>query len=340
MKKVLSILLCMTLMAAILAVPASAVTNDETIDGGYYIVFKQDNYKLSESNRLHGAGNYYWLGGLSMNPSTAFRIAYSLDLKEITAIYPKSEDNDYVPRYSTSFYTVEFTPGGNNGGDSSDTGWYDGYVRAFPCEPPLEEPPEDASIEDQLAYYVYKIYGAYYPSDLPEIFSYEELYTHTDISGDTDWALIYAEIGGAEPWMGFGIIGNRVMLMGPLTVFTFGMAVYDAKEHTFYDLAKMDDYSAYDGLAEAIDTCGKGRLLGDLDLDDVISVIDATIMQRCEARIMEYPESDSVDAYEYIDSIFHPLQYYSDFNRDGSRDITDATCIQRYLVNAPYPKYR
>ena len=75
MKKLLAILLCFALLAAVLAVPVNAITNDGTIDGGYYIVFKQDNYKLSESNRLHGAGNFYWLGGLSMNPSALFKIA-------------------------------------------------------------------------------------------------------------------------------------------------------------------------------------------------------------------------------------------------------------------------
>ncbi len=217
------------------------------------------------------------------------------------------------------------------------------FDKTIPTVDPLEPPTEDASIADRLAYYVRENYAVSYQGEtvyVPEISSYEELYTHKDGEGETDWVLINAEIGSPEPWMGFGLIGNRVRLMGPLEVFAFGMALYDAREHTFYDLSKMDDYRLYDGLAEAIDACGKGRLLGDLDQDDVISVIDVTIIQRCEASLMTYPDSDRISEYEYIDSTFRPLAYYADFNRDGSRDILDATCIQRYLTGADYKKYR
>ncbi|MBQ3264561.1 MAG: hypothetical protein IJH07_02165 [Ruminococcus sp.] len=204
----------------------------------------------------------------------------------------------------------------------------------------MEEPIEEATVYERLQYYVYDNYGVFGQggmSYVPEIYSYEELYTHTDSSGETDWVLIDANIGNAELWLGFGIIGNRVRVMGPLDVFTYGMGVYDAQEHTFYDLSKMSDYSAYEGLREAIDTYGKGRLLGDLDLDDAVTIVDVTLLQRCEAHITEYPDSDLISPDEPIDSSFEPLTYYSDFNRDGERDITDATCIQRYLVGLSYP---
>ena len=205
------------------------------------------------------------------------------------------------------------------------------------------EPTADATIRERLEYYVYENYGIFYQGQLtyvPEIFSYEELYTHKDSEGETDWVLIDANIGSPEPWMGFDIIGNRVRTMGPCEVFSFGMALYDAREHTFCDLSTTDDYSAYPGLDKAIDTYGKGRLLGDLDLDDEITVLDATLLMRCGVQIAEYPDTDLIMTEEYIDSSFKPLTYYSDFNRDGERDITDATCIQRYLVGASYPKYR
>lgn len=207
----------------------------------------------------------------------------------------------------------------------------------------MKEPTEDATIYERLEYYVYENYGVFHQGQMtyvPEIYSYEELYTHKDGNGETDWVLIDACIGDSELWMGFDIIGNRVLTMGPLEVFRFGMAVYDAQEHTFHDLSKMDDYSAYDGLEAAINTYGKGRLLGDLDQDNDISIVDVTMIQRCEAKITDYPDSDLIMTDETIDSSFDPLTYYSDFNRDGERDIMDATCIQRYLVGLSYPKYR
>ena len=206
----------------------------------------------------------------------------------------------------------------------------------------LPEPTETDNIRGWLDYYIHENHASSIGSfvSTPDIHQYEELYTHRDSSGEVDWVLIDASIGGAEPWMGFDIIGNRVRTMGPREVFPFGMAVYDAQEHTFCDLSEMDDYSAYPGLDKAIDTYGKGRLLGDLDQDDAITVLDATILMRCAAQIAHYPDTDLIMPDEYIDSSFKPLTYYSDFNRDGKRNVTDATCIQRYLVGASYPKYR
>ena len=206
----------------------------------------------------------------------------------------------------------------------------------------MQEPTEEATIYERLQYYVYTNYGVFDQgmSYVPEIYHYEELYAHQDSSGETDWVLINADIGNPPPYTDFAIIGNRVRVMGPCEVFQFGMAVYDAKEFTFHDLSAMDDCSAYDGLEKAIDTYGKGRLLGDIDQDDAISIIDVTLLQRCEAQITDYPDSDLIDPDHELSSDVHPLTYYSDFNRDGERDITDATCIQRYLVGAPYPKYR
>ena len=206
----------------------------------------------------------------------------------------------------------------------------------------LPEPTETDNIRGWLDYYIHENYASSAGSFVitPDIHQYEELYTHRNSNGEVDWVLINALIGEPDPWMGFDIIGNRVRTMGPLEVFEFGMALYDAQEHTFCDLSKTDDYSAYPGLDKAIDTYGKGRLLGDLDLDDEITVLDATILMRCAAQIADYPDTDLIMTEEYIDSSFKPLTYYSDFNRDGERDITDATCIQRYLAGSPYPKYR
>lgn len=213
------------------------------------------------------------------------------------------------------------------------------YMYFYRLEAELPEPPEGVTYRygDDFVRYVSERSTATY---VPEIWTYEELYIHEDSSGETDWVLLDALVGNAELWMGFGIVGNRVIMQGPSEIFEFGMGLYDVKNDTFIDLTDMTDLSAYHGLEEAIDRYGRGTLLGDIDGDDEITVVDATMIQRCEARIADYPESDLITCEEYIDENFRPLTYYTDFNRDGGRDVTDATCIQRYLVGASYPKYR
>lgn len=194
------------------------------------------------------------------------------------------------------------------------------------------EEPQSINVREKLDKYVAAYYANLYYTPQIEIRNYEELYEHTNADNETDWVMLFALIDMPAPWCGMGFAGNRVLISGTYDIFEFGMGLYDAQEDTFYDLTKMTDYSKYDGLAKAIDTYGKGALLGDLDGDDALTIIDVTILQRCIAHMSEYPETDTITSSTPIDSSFHPLTYYSDFNRDGERDILDATAIQRYLV--------
>ncbi len=50
------------------------------------------------------------------------------------------------------------------------------------------------------------------------------------------------------------------------------------------------------------------------------------MIQRCTAIMAQYPEDDEMG------SPIGNIRCYSDFNRDGERDILDATAIQRYLI--------
>lgn len=174
----------------------------------------------------------------------------------------------------------------------------------------------------------------YYEGDfVPEYKVFEVLYKHKDNYDNVDWVMIYTDVAfGEEPWTGFALIGKRVFVGGPTDIFRFGMALYDAYQNEFVDLSAVDDYSKYEGLSYAIDVYGKGRLLGDMDSDNIITILDATIIQRCLAEIEEFPDDDIIAPDEMIDSSFHPLQYYSDFNLDGDRTILDATAIQRTLA--------
>lgn len=170
----------------------------------------------------------------------------------------------------------------------------------------------------------------------PYYYEYKELYSHHNEDGETDWVLLYVVGSESMPWQICGVFNHRVISSyAEYTLFSLCLGLYDVKEDVFYDLTTITDYDKYDDLAEAIDMYGTGRLLGDIDLDDSISVLDSTLIQRCEVGLNEYPASDSFDFYYYVkyEKPDKPLTYYSDFNRDGDRSILDVTCIQRYLAN-------
>lgn len=177
---------------------------------------------------------------------------------------------------------------------------------------------------------------------------YDEV-IHQDAQGNRDWVLIYANCGVPAWSMDYGTVGNRAFLMGARSPFKYNLGLYDVGEDTFYDLAVMKDYNRYDGLQKTIDEFGVGKLIGDMDRDNQLTIVDVTIMQRCLAKISAYPSDDIavIDGYSplyyryTVHDDYHvvgdPIAYYSDFDRDGEREITDATALQRYLADLPYP---
>ena len=183
----------------------------------------------------------------------------------------------------------------------------------------------DRFFEEYVSVYTYDVDPEdVYWSDF--FYFYDEPYEHRDSSGDVDWVLIQAETFIAQDVVYEGIVGNRfVFRPTPSYPFESGYGIYDVKKDIFVPLPCGTE-SDYDGMTKALDTFVTGRLLGDLDGDDSITVVDATILQRCEAKMRDYPADDE-RSYPY-----GKIRYYSDFNRDGERNILDATCIQRYLV--------
>lgn len=192
----------------------------------------------------------------------------------------------------------------------------DDHPTITPTEAPAESPYlYQARFED--------LYGSGY-----DWYDYQELYYHTDQNGEADWALVYAFIPAAEPIELVTIVGNRVLHPGTMYMpFDACYGIYDVKEDKFID-AGSADANNYDGFLKAFDKIDDGRLIGDLDRDGDLSVIDVTILQRCEANISDYPDDDTFSlTFEWGKS-----RYYSDFDRDGERSILDVTCLQRYLI--------
>ena len=163
------------------------------------------------------------------------------------------------------------------------------------------------------------------------LLSYKELYDHQDKNGETDWVLIYAASNTESPLFLNTIIGNRVIMRRSYgTPFNANYGLYDVKNDTFVD-ANSSAAKSYDGFERTFDEIGSGRLLGDLDGDNELSIIDATLIQRCQVKLRDYPADDEIIPRDGL--WMYSAKYYSDFDRNGERDITDATKIQRYLVN-------
>lgn len=195
------------------------------------------------------------------------------------------------------------------------------------------EPTESA--EQPMPGHIYESsFKQKYETQYEHVASYRECYYHYDESGKNDWVLVACRLDICQPAVYTAILGNRVISHSNYYApFDSGYAVYDVERDDFIDAASLVA-KEYDGFTRAFDEyITEGRLLGDLDGDDMISVIDATVMQRCEVHIRNYPADDLICAGEDFDNA---LTYYSDFNRDGDRNILDVTAIQRYLVDLPY----
>ena len=193
---------------------------------------------------------------------------------------------------------------------------------------PMVYPENSTALPDIVAVesYLYEfdeVYG-YNKADYPD---YKELCVHRDSNGIVDWVLLKCANASMDyPAVIYqDIIGNRVFESGhPVYPFPSGYGIYDAKAEKFVPLTG-DMVPLYKDLGRTFDQIGEGRLIGDIDCDDDLTVVDCTLIQRCATRIHDWPEDDLIDSALNV-------TYFSDFDRDGERDIVDATRLQRYVT--------
>lgn len=222
-----------------------------------------------------------------------------------------------------------------NGNRTGDGYGYQGgllFPLAFPSQEQSGATPTEAPIDP----YRDKLKRRYGITD-NFLIDYELLYEHKDANGEVDWALIKGAESGAvsgkwsEP--AYYEFGNRVMTVDyAKRPFAFGMGVYIAKYDRFFDV-NAPELRELDGLDRVWTESGAGRLMGDMDGNDCLEIIDAVMIQRCQAGLTDYPTEDYNPPPEWEE---RAVGYFSDFDQDGERTIMDATCIQRYLANLSY----
>ena len=161
---------------------------------------------------------------------------------------------------------------------------------------------------------------------------YDEMYYHYDDNNDMDWVLVYGTTWYETAQEVYAVLGNRVVTQSSGHVpFVLGYGVYDVKADTFTDLGLVYNSDRYEGLKEAVEEQKIGTLIGDMNDDDKVNIKDATAIQKALAGLADYPKNDDVtkrfiNAYpDYMPSV----SYLSDTNKNGSRDIGDATTVQK-----------
>ena len=163
-----------------------------------------------------------------------------------------------------------------------------------------------------------------------EAIKYDEVYYHTNETGNTDWALVYLYIqwGGSDVIVSEIIGGRHIYLASPAYPFTIRYAIYDVEKNYFYNLADTNNYAPtdvferYDGLYEVWQTLDLSEispevLLGDANGDRSVDIVDATYIQRYLISIVSKYDIVSVAA---------------DYDKDEEITILDATKIQRALM--------
>ena len=165
-------------------------------------------------------------------------------------------------------------------------------------------------------------------------YSYNECYYHhvdeSDPESEIDWVLVNAGKNTQAPWMAKRVVGDRVFWKSSgSSPFQFRYGLYDVKKGSFKEITS-DILDDYEDLAEVMDELKVGTPIGDADLDDMLTILDATYIQRVAAQLCEYDYNDYISEFHKLGNA--DISYISDADMDGNRNVMDATYIQRKLA--------
>ena len=170
-----------------------------------------------------------------------------------------------------------------------------------------------------------------------DIFEYDEPYYHYDDNGNVDWAIVYAITPSSPEFCTYYIVVEDILIRDYPNNWGVGYGIYSVEDDRFFPIEDVLDNPKYKDIPEALRTIEAGEIIGDMDYDRKLTVKDATFIQSAIANIVEFPLEDKVcylvDYDPSFDKIMtEELTYISDYNRDGKRDIKDATAIQRRVA--------
>ena len=261
---------------------------------------------------------------------------YSFALFDVVMTYEDASFGAYMAKV-TDFKILKVID--TEGKELQENGRQDGDVVVWCPQQWLPDPNAPVTPTEPAPDYKYreKLFSQYHLNEYM-LKEYDEFYEHTDENGEVDWALVKAikDVADHPLWTNpsYCEFGNRVMnIEDSYQPFLYGIGVYSAKDDCFYNMSSPKLYELND-LERVWTDIGVGRLIGDMDDDNTLSITDATLIQRCQAGMIYYPTEDQNTHYGEMSE--NAIKFFSDFDQDGERNITDATAIQRFLAYLPY----
>ena len=172
----------------------------------------------------------------------------------------------------------------------------------------------------------------YIHEEFAEITSYREIYKHYQHMGPDmpDYVLIslYTNLGYDMPVA--DLFGDKLLYSSSGSIpFAHGYGIYIPETQKLYSLSVAVE-NEIEGIEIALEHISFDALMGDNDEDRKLTIKDATYLQKCLAGLKEYRKDDVIEAFQYDDNA--PARFISDYNRDGVRNIRDATAIQKKLA--------
>lgn len=167
-----------------------------------------------------------------------------------------------------------------------------------------------------------------------EITSYREIYEYysdasTADEATPDYVLIDLSTNLYYAMPVADILGDLLLAASSGNIpFTYGYAVYIPETGDIYDLTYALTLDI-EGIENTLSHIGFIARMGDTDCDRKLTIKDATYLQKCLAGLEEFREDDDITGY-FFES--EKSVYISDYNRDGERNIRDATAIQKKLA--------
>lgn len=250
-------------------------------------------------------GNYIYRAGHPMGPET-----------NPTGLYALSEDGTVCPAhelYDKGILTDEEIAKGAGGIYSTELDKYGETEFEEIIIPALEEK---------------------YPYIKGRHSGYDELYIHYQKDENTGekipvYALIFQWSANDERVQMAHIINDMVFEDYGGTPFTYNYGIYIFGTGEIYDFIEVPELDL-EGKANIYKSVNYRYRMGDNNGDYNLTIQDATYMQKCLAHLKDFRDDDDITEYFY-----KPKErvYISDYNRDGVRNIKDATAIQKRLAN-------
>lgn len=165
-----------------------------------------------------------------------------------------------------------------------------------------------------------------------------ERYYHYNIDGKMDWLFFDCYCWGGADMVFDCIFYGRYIYSSDLGVpFSYNCGVYDVELKRYYSLEEAVKVEKYADLDKALAAADYGVLIGDLNDDGNVDIMDATLSRMYLAGEKEFTETKQIGTvYDYSLKKAFYISNIADMDRDNTYDVNDVTAIQKSAANLDY----